>query len=172
MKKTMILVLALALLLLSGCSHRNPVATVPETIGQLQTTAPETTEPETTAPPETEETQSTEPQYAGAIPGYYLVSSVGQDGDVTFYNTADPANGFLELEEDGTGQMGFGGEEGPLTWDDETIHWQGKTLPYMSISYYDPELGREEVMLMVYFLDTQTSVILRPAQAPTEESEP
>lgn len=169
MKARITLFLALALLFLSGCGNQTPAATDPETTAQLQTTAPETTAPETTDPPETEGTQSTEPQYGAPIPGYYLVSSVGYDGDVTFYSTADPANGFLKLEEDGTGQMSFGGTEGALTWDDETVYWQGQTLPCMSVSYYDGELGREEVMLMMYFLDTQTSLILRPAEAPVEE---
>mgnify|MGYP003290408727 FL=1 len=170
MKARITLFLALALLFLSGCGNHTPAATDPETTAQLQTAAPETTAPETTDPPETEGTQSTGPQYGAPIPGYYLVSSVGCDGDVTFYSTADPANGFLKLEEDGTGQMSFGGAEGPLTWDDEAVHWQGQTLPCMSVSYYDAELGRDEVMLVMYFLDTQTSLILRPAEAPTGES--
>lgn len=156
MKARFALFLAVLLLVLAGCGGQVPSETVPETVATLQTTVPETT-----AAPESEE-----PQFSSPAPGYYLVSSVGKDEGVTFYNSLDPENGYIKLEADGTGRMCFEGTEGPLTWDAEAIYWQEQTLPCVYITYYDSELGRDDSILAVYFLDPVVSLALRLAEEP------
>lgn len=161
MKKTLVLILSLALLL-CGCQTQ-----------PAQTTSPvETTQPvvETTQPaPETTAPASEEPVISGLKSGYYLISSVGKDGNIDFYGSLDAENGWLLLNEDGTGTMSFEGTEGELTWSDQELTWQEQTLMGAVMSYYDSELDREESMLVLYFMDPVVSVIFRPA-TPSEEA--
>lgn len=98
--------------------------------------------------------------------GYFLISSVGDNGDITFYGSLDPANGYLKLKEDGTGFMSYGGVEQELTWDADNLYWNGQILPYTHMTYFDAELGRDDSMLMVYFINDATSVAMRPADEP------
>ena len=160
MKKMIVWVLILTLLL-CGCTNQ-----------PAETTAPaETTQPvaETTLPaPETTAPVSEEPVISDLQPGYYLVSSVGRDGDIQFYGSLDAANGWIQLNGDGTGTLSFEGTEGALTWSGKELVWQGQTLMGAVMRYYDSELGREDSMLVLYFMDPVVSVILRPAPAPEE----
>lgn len=162
MKKMIVWTLLLTILL-CGCTNQ-----------PAETTAPaETTQPvaATSLPaPETTVPVSEEPVISDLQPGYYLVSSVGRDGDIQFYGSLDAANGWIQLNEDGTGTLSFEGTEAALTWSGQELTWQGQTLMGAVMSYYDPELGHEDSMLVLYFMDPVVSVILRPAPAPEEVS--
>lgn len=158
-------VILLACLLLCGCQAQAPTATqAPET------TAPEAVTVTQAASPTTEPDLSglELPPVSGLTPGYYLISSVGKDGDITFYGTPDPENGFLLLNADGTGTFSFEGVEGALTWEEDAVHWQGQTLMAAAMHYYDDALGRDETIVALYFLDPVVSVCLRPATVPEE----
>lgn len=154
------ILLALALML-TGCGGST---------GEDTTAAPETTEAtaeasaETTVPSATEAAGSPEMELSAAQPGYYLISSVGENGDVTFFGAPDPANGYLKLEEDHTGVLRYGDVEQTLTWDGEMIYWGEETLPYVYMCYYDEELGRDDSMLVVYFVDDMISLVFRPGE--------
>lgn len=94
-------------------------------------------------------------------PGYYIVSSVGEAGDVSYYSLNDPENGYVMLEEDFTGVMYFEGEEKSLTWDDYYFYFDDVTAPYV---YYNEETSSDgQPMLLVIFEETETTVVLRPA---------
>lgn len=148
----------LVCLLLVGCTAQPAETTLP----------PETTIPPETTAPVTEPTDPEMPEISGLEPGYYLVSSVGKDGDVSFYGNMNPENGWLLLNEDGTGTFFFECVEGELTWQEDALNWQGQTLMGLTARYYDSELGREDSMVMLYFTDPVVSVALRPAPMPEE----
>lgn len=153
MRKSSIIVLVLLLaLVLCACGGSGDAP---------ETTIPAETQTGETAPASLEDMQMSAPQ-----PGYYLISSVGEDGDISFYGSLDPANGYLKLEEDFTGVMYFGGVEQALTWDQESITWGETVLPCAYVSYYEPELEGTDSMLVVYFLEDKISVIFRPAEEP------
>ena len=160
MKKLTIFLLACVLL--CGCTAQPALS--------LQTTepVPETTiAPETTVPATVPEIiEPAMPTVTGLEPGYYLISSVGKDGNISFYGNMHPDNGWLILNGDGTGTFFFEGVEGELTWEEDTIYWQGKTLMGLTARYYDSELDREDVMVMLYFMDPEVSVALRPGPMP------
>lgn len=158
MKKTIVWMMILTLLL-CGCANQTAETTAPAEMTQpvVETTLPA---PETTAP------VSEEPVISDLQPGFYVVSSVGRDGDIEFYGTLNAENGWLQLNADGSGIMCFEGTEGELTWAGQELTWQGQTLMGAVMTYYDWELGREDSMLVLYFMDPVVSVILRPAPAP------
>lgn len=82
-------------------------------------------------------------------PGLYAVSSVGLDGDTSFYASPDPANGYLELREDATGTLAFGDTVYTVTWDAAKIYLaEAIALPYF---YIEPEEAGEAPMIAVYF---------------------
>jgi hypothetical protein len=153
MKKAIVWALILVLLL-SGCSSHPGEATGPQET--TQSISP-------TNGPEMEE-----PGISDLAPGYYLISSVGKNGDVQFYCSLDAENGWLLLREDGTGILSFEGTEGQLTWNERQLHWQDQTLMGMVMTYYDSELEKEESMLALYFMDPVVSVVFRPAPMPEE----
>lgn len=93
-------------------------------------------------------------------PGYYIVSSVGESGDVTFYSLIEPENGYVIIEEDGTGVMYFEGEEKSLTWDGDYFYFDDVSAPYIFTSAESSEDG--QAMLTVYLLESETSIIFRP----------
>lgn len=96
--------------------------------------------------------------------GYFVVSSVGQNGDVSFYGTLSPENGYLKLNGDGTGVLYYDGVESDLTWDESNLYVGDNVYPYT----YHPseETGDDLEMIAVYMLEAQISLVLRPAQEP------
>lgn len=178
MKKTLILLILLPALVLTACvSEADPseASQIAEITATEETSMSTEDIPETAAPteapaessPETSaatESHSDEPTIKPLQPGIYVISSVGIDGDISFFSTPDPENGYLLLNEDGTGTMLFDGVEAELTWDGETVIWNGRELAGLCLSYYDDALGYEDVMLMLYFMDTPTSIAFRPLQ--------
>lgn len=98
--------------------------------------------------------------------GYFVVSSVGENGNVSFFGTLSPENGYLKLNEDGTGVLFYDGVESSLTWDEAYLYVGEYEYPY---NYRTAEeIGDEMDMLAVYMLETQTSLVLRPAEEPAE----
>ena len=152
--RKLLAIFLISVLLLSGCSSRPGEATGPQET--TQSVSP------TTGP------EMDEPGISDLAPGYYLISSVGKNGDVQFYGSLDAENGWLLLREDGTGILSFEGTEGQLTWNERQLHWQDQTLMGMVMTYYDSELEKEESMLALYFMDPVVSVVFRPAPMPEE----
>ncbi len=83
-------------------------------------------------------------------PGVYAVSSVSQDGDLSFYGTLSRSSGYLELKADGTGLLVFDDAEYPFTMDGATAVFDGWQLVLFDLSEADPE---GEPMVMVYVMD-------------------
>lgn len=98
--------------------------------------------------------------------GYFVASSIGHNGDVTFFGTPDPENGYLILEEAGTGFLSYGGTEQALTWDAEYLYWGEQTLPYFYQTYFDPELGYNDALLTIFFTEESVSLVMRPVDEP------
>ncbi len=105
-------------------------------------------------------------EYRVQIPvGFFAVSSVGRNGDISFYGTIDPENGYIRIREDNTGEMFFDGqlqafviENGVLNFGEEQAVFQ-----YMPAEI----LGDGETLLMVAFYgDSATSIAFRPAEDP------
>ena len=82
-------------------------------------------------------------------PGVYAVSSVGLDGDVSFYGKLSRDNGYLEVLEDGTGLLVFDGTEYPFTLEGATAHFDGFSLMLQELSGEDTG---GEVMVTVYVM--------------------
>lgn len=106
-------------------------------------------------------------EYKTPLPvGYFLVSSVGVRGNVEFYSTADPANGYLQLNEDGTGTLSYWGVTAELTLDERYIYWNETVVPYM---YHTAESSPDGMaMILLIFNEQETTVILRPFEEPAE----
>ena len=94
--------------------------------------------------------------------GYFVLSSVGNGGDITFHNL-NPENGYLKLNEDGTGVLFYDGTESELTWDASNLYLQDTTYSYI---YYSSEMTGDEPMLMMLIYETQTTVAFRPMEEP------
>lgn len=94
--------------------------------------------------------------------GYFVLSSVGQNGNVDFYSL-NPENGYLKLNEDGTGVLFYDGTESELTWDASNLYLQDTTYSYI---YYSSEMTGDEPMLMMLIYETQTTVAFRPMEEP------
>lgn len=107
-------------------------------------------------------------KYLPRLPvGYFLVSSVGRDGDVEFYGSLDPENGSLTLNADGTGTLALDILAGDVTIDENYIRCNGMDIPY----FYTPaeKSPDGEEMLAIYLIgDVVVSVIFRTAPAPSE----
>lgn len=95
-------------------------------------------------------------------PGLFVVSSVGVDGDVSFYGTLDKENGYLQVNEDGTGYLDCEYIQGEITIDEYGINWGDLSIPYI---YYDAEESPdgEAMLMMVLTGDTYISIIFRLA---------
>jgi len=93
---------------------------------------------------------------SGAFPGYYLVSSIGTDGDISFFPlNPDEEQGFIELYEDFTGTFCLDGIEESITWDDSNFYFENRTLPYI----FYPTEDEHYPMLVIYIEETETSVV-------------
>lgn len=97
-------------------------------------------------------------------PGYYVLSSIANGEDISFLTTIDPANGYVRLESDGTGMMRWEETEAALTWDSESVYWNDMTIPCIYMTSYDPELDMEAAVLMLVFLDSETTAAFRPVE--------
>lgn len=64
-------------------------------------------------------------------PGYYVASSVGDNGNVTFYSTIDPENGWVRLGEDLTGTLYYDGIEYEVFCDASNFYAGGKCDPLL-----------------------------------------
>lgn len=96
--------------------------------------------------------------------GYFALSSVGVNGNVSFYNTANPENGYVRLKEDGTGTLYYEDTERTFTWDASCLYFEDDTAYYM---YYNEAMTGDEEMLLIYFESSDTSLIFRPVAEET-----
>ena len=95
--------------------------------------------------------------------GCYAAGSVGTaDGNVTFFDTVEKANGYLILNEDGTGYLCYDGKEGEITWDDTLIRLGDMVFKYL---YYDENYNSGgEPSILMGFPDTGTTVLFHPVE--------
>lgn len=94
--------------------------------------------------------------------GTYYAGSVGYpDGSVLSFETLDPANGYLTLNEDGTGYLCYDGKEGSITWDDSLIYLNGTVFKYI---YYTEQFNADgRPSILVGFPDSSTTVLFHLA---------
>lgn len=95
--------------------------------------------------------------------GCYAAGSVGTaDGEVFYFDTLETANGYLILNEDGTGYLCYDGKEGDITWDDTLIRLGDTAFKYL---YYAPEYSADgEPSILVGFPDTAVTVLFHPVE--------
>lgn len=107
--------------------------------------------------------QSVQDSFSPLTAGCFVVSSVSVDGDITFYNTLDPDNGYIELYEDGTGVFFWENTTRSITWDHDSISLgDGERC---LATYLPPEkTGDTTAMMGVFLLDEGISLVLRPAE--------
>lgn len=104
--------------------------------------------------------------FTSPIPvGYFAVSSVGRNGDISFYGTIDPENGYIRIREDNTGEMFFDGQLRSFTLEEGILHFDTEQAAYR---YFSADAsGDGEAMLMVGFEgDTVLTIAFRPAEDP------
>lgn len=82
-------------------------------------------------------------------PGLYLISSVGFNGDMSFYGAPSRDNGYLELAEDGTGVLVFEDLEYTFTLDGIIAKFKGWSMLLMDMREQDPD----GTMVMGYTYD-------------------
>lgn len=70
-------------------------------------------------------------------PGIYCISSVGFNGDTSFYGSLSKDNGYLELGEDGTGTLVFAGEAYPFVTVGMEMVFDGWSMVLMSMPDLD-----------------------------------
>lgn len=94
--------------------------------------------------------------------GTYFAGSVGYpDGSILSFETLDPANGYLTLNEDGTGYLCYDGKEGSITWDDSLIYLNGTVFKYI---YYTEQFNADgRPSILVGFPDSSTTVMFHLA---------
>lgn len=105
-------------------------------------------------------------EFTSPIPvGYFAVSSVGRNGDISFYGTIDPENGYIRIREDNTGEMFFDGQLRSFTLEEGILHFDTEQAAYRYSSA--DASGDGEAMLMVGFEgDTVLTIAFRPAEDP------
>ena len=82
-------------------------------------------------------------------PGLYLISSVGFNGDMSFYGAPSRDNGYLELAEDGTGVLVFEDQEYTFTLDGIIAKFKGWSMLLRDMREQDPD----GTMVMGYTYD-------------------
>lgn len=102
------------------------------------------------------ETLPEEYQLPQVQPGLYAVSSVGLDGNVSFYGVIDPENGYLDLLPDGTGSLNFGEETYSLTWESGMLELESGAV--LSCFYTDLEISGEAPMVTVYNFGAESDI--------------
>lgn len=110
--------------------------------------------------------QELPPEYLPVIPvGFYAVSSVSRDGDLSFYGAIDPANGYIRIREDYSGELFFDGEIREFTADETFLSFGSEQVPYQYMTV--EQTGDTDPMLLVAFYEeTVTTIIFRPAEDP------
>lgn len=97
--------------------------------------------------------------------GFFAVSSVGRNGDISIYGTLDPKNGYIRIREDRTGEMFFDGQLRPFTLEEGVLNFETQQAAYR---YFSADAsGDGEAMLMVGFEgDAVLTIAFRPAEDP------
>ena len=83
-------------------------------------------------------------------PGVWVASSVGQDGNVSFYGAPSKENGWFELKEDGTGVLTYEGTEYPFTLEGTIARFDGWSVMLMDAGEGLPE---GETMAVIYITE-------------------
>ena len=83
-------------------------------------------------------------------PGVWVASSVGQDGNVSFYGAPSKENGWFELWEDGTGVLVYEDIEYPFTLEDTIARFDGWSVMLMDAGEGLPE---GENMAVIYITE-------------------
>lgn len=104
--------------------------------------------------------------YQTPIPvGYFAVSSVGRDGDLMFYGTIDPENGYIRIREDGTGEMFFDGQLRAFTLERGILNFETEQALYLFVDAQTT--GDGQALLMVKLDgDEVISIAFRPVEDP------
>ncbi len=108
---------------------------------------------------ETHETTdpTTDPRESAIEPGLYVLSSVGNDGDVTFFTDIDPERGSVRIEADHCGIWYMKGEEILFQYNDSYFLLEdGTELPYR---YFGSEMTEGSPLLAFYFENEQGGVV-------------
>ena len=83
-------------------------------------------------------------------PGVWVASSVGKDGNVSFYGAPSKDNGWFELREDGTGVLVYEQIEYPFTLEGTIARFDGWSVMLMDAGEGLPE---GETMAVIYITE-------------------
>ena len=83
-------------------------------------------------------------------PGVWVASSVGQDGNVSFYGAPSKENGWFELREDGTGVLVYEDAEYPFTMEGTIARFDGWSVMLMDAGEGLPE---GETMAVIFITE-------------------
>ena len=83
-------------------------------------------------------------------PGVWVASSVGKDGNVSFYGVPSKENGWFELKEDGTGVLVYEDAEYPFTMEGTIARFDGWSVMLMDAGEGLPE---GETMAVIYITE-------------------
>ena len=83
-------------------------------------------------------------------PGVWVASSMGKDGNVSFYGAPSRDNGWFELKEDGTGVLVYEDAEYPFTMEGTIARFDGWSVMLMDASEGLPE---GETMAVIYITE-------------------
>ena len=105
-------------------------------------------------------------EYLPVFPvGFFAVASVGRDGNVAFYPTVDPANGYIRIREDHTGDLFFDDQLREFTMDEVALYLDGESAMYQYIPT-SVSGDTEDLLMVIFYGDTVTSIAFRPASDP------
>lgn len=105
-------------------------------------------------------------EYLPVLPvGFFAVASVGRDGNVAFYPTVDPANGYIRIREDHTGELFFDDQLREFTMDEVAVYLDGESAMYQYIPT-SVSGDTEDLLMVIFYGDTVTSIAFRPASDP------
>ena len=78
----------------------------------------------------------------------------------------DPENGYIRIRKDRTGELFFEGQLREFTLDEEFLYLDGEPVmyQYMPVSSFSED--DEDMLAVVFYGDTVTSIIFRPAEDP------
>lgn len=164
-KFSLLLLSTLLIFSLCACTPSEKTTIPAETVLSADLPSPD----ETTVPAASGSEMDTAPDSdyfteMALIPGYFAVSSIGQDGDVTFFGAPDPDNGYIALYDDHSGVFFWDNTTQSITWDSVGIYSDQAEYPAFYVSA--ALSGDTEDLLMLYLLEENISIAFRPAEQP------
>ena len=104
-------------------------------------------------------------EYRTQIPlGFFAVSSVSRDGNVSFYSTVNPENGYIRIRADHTGELFFDGQLRKFVIEDGVMNLNGEQAVYQYLPAGISGEDDGDLLMVMFYGDTVTSIAFRSAE--------